>query len=548
MNVRGETRRVERWRICARILVGVLMASSVALLGEGPARPQLEASTALGPQVEARAGLAVQPRSDARPRSSAALGSLTPEQRAAAVDAYWGDGAPTDEKLRIFDEFWQYADEHFAAFQGIDVDWPAVRDRYRPEVAHGVSRGRFAAIMNQLSLALHDSHSLALDLSVNVSTVPERGVPLFGVSGWVVDTSGACLTAQDDGSALVYSVIQNHPLGLERGDRILGYDGRPWRDLYRQLLREELPLWPIWWGSSRSAYDHTFVMSAGLNWHLFDTMDIAKHGRGNVMHLPTSLMPGPLFYGFCSEEMAIPGVPKPRYFVGDYVTAGIVDGTRIGYVYAWSWHGNARDDFAAAIHELTQVEHVDGLIIDLRFNEGGFMRAPMDGLAELFSNPTATIGMDGRRQGGGHLDMTSVVPPNSFVVDFAYGSGDKVRVTDSYSGPVAVLLGPGAVSAGDIAAILADFLPRVRTFGKSTSMAVGLPTQPALGTEIDLGEDWFARVAETNTYDVGAPNDYLTHAEFRVDESVWLEPNDVAVGEDTVVKAALRWLAREGGG
>ena len=312
-------------------------------------------------------------------------------------------------------------------------------------------------------------------------------------------------------------------------------------------MREELPLWPLWWGSSRSAFDHSFVMSAGLNWHLFDTMDIAKHGSGNVVHVPTSLMPDPVFYGFCSEEMTIPGVPKPHYFAEDFVSSGIVDGTRVGYVYAWSWHGNARDDFAAAIHELIQAERVEGLIIDLRFNEGGFARAPLNGLGELFSNPMATIGMDGRRPGGGHLDMKRVVPPSAFLVDFAYGPGDsKVRVNDSYSGPVAVLVGPGAVSAGDIAALLADFLPRVRTFGKSTSMAVGLPTQPALGTEIDLGQDWFARVAETNTYAVGAPKDYLTHAEFPVDESVWLHPNDVAVGEDTVVKAALRWLAQEG--
>jgi hypothetical protein len=541
-------RITERWRIRARIFVGVLAVSSFALLGAAPARQQPEASTAIGLQVEARAWLGVQP-SGARSRAAPAFASLTPQQRAAAIDAYWGDGPPTAEKLRIFDKFWQYADEHFAAFQRVDVDWPAVRDRYRAEVARGVSRGRFAAIMNQLSLALHDSHSFALDLSVNVFTVPEPGVPLFGVGGWVVDTSGACLTAQDDGSALVYSALQNHPLGLEPGDRILGYDGRPWRDLYRELLREELPLWPIWWGSSGSAFDHTFVMSAGLNWHLFETMDIAKHGSGNVVHVPTSLMPGALFYGFCSEEMDIPGVPKPHFFAGDFVSSGIVDGTRIGYVYAWSWSGNARDEFAAAVRELTQVEHVDGLIVDLRFNEGGFVRAPLNGLAELFSNPMATIGMDGRRQSGGHLDMKSVVPPSSFVVDFAYDQeGNKVRVEDSYSGPVAVLLGPGAVSAGDISALLADYLPRVRTFGKSTSMAVGLPTQPALGTELDLGEDWFARVAETNAYAVGAPRDYLTHAEFPVDEPVWLRPDDVAVGKDTVVDAALHWLNQEGAG
>jgi hypothetical protein len=40
-------------------------------------------------------------------------------------------------------------------------------------------------------------------------------------------------------------------------------------------------------------------------------------------------------------------------------------------------------------------------------------------------------------------------------------------------------------------------------------------------------------VAETNSYAVGAPKDYLTHAEFPVDERVWLRPHDVAAGQDT---------------
>jgi hypothetical protein len=76
-------------------------------------------------------------------------------------------------------------------------------------------------------------------------------------------------------------------------------------------------------------------------------------------------------------------------------------------------------------------------------------------------------------------------------------------------------------------------------------MALGLPTQPFLGTELDLGPDWFARIAETNTYAIGAPRDFLIHTEFPVDESVWLTPDDVAAGKDTVVATALRWLQRQ---
>jgi hypothetical protein len=40
----------------------------------------------------------------------------------------------------------------------------------------------------------------------------------------MADTSGTCSTALADGSALIYSAVPNHPLGLEPGDRVLGYN------------------------------------------------------------------------------------------------------------------------------------------------------------------------------------------------------------------------------------------------------------------------------------------------------------------------------------
>ena len=55
----------------------------------------------------------------------------------------------------------------------------------------------------------------------------------------------------------------------------------------------------------------------------------------------TSGMPGPLFFGFCSEQIKIAGVPKPTFFNGRFVASGIVEGTRIGYIYIWSWDGDA---------------------------------------------------------------------------------------------------------------------------------------------------------------------------------------------------------------
>ena len=84
--------------------------------------------------------------------------------------------------------------------------------------------------------------------------------------------------------------------------------------------------------------------------------------------------------------------------------------------------------------------------------------------------------------------------------------GNKIRLKESYAGPVAILVGPGAVSTGDI------------------------------------GPDYFARVSETNSWQVGEGHSYLIHTDLPVDERVWLTPDDVAVGKDTVVNAAMTWI------
>ena len=194
------------------------------------------------------------------------------------------------------------------------------------------------------------------------------------------------------------------------------------------------------------------------------------------------------------------------------------------------------------MHELTQVELVDGLIIDFRFNDGGFLDAPRLGLAELFDHPVPTLGYDERKKPEDHLKMQRLFNPSEFKMDF---DADGHRIKVSFNGPIAVLVGPGALSAGDLGSFWASFLPHSRTFGKSTSAAFTLPTQPLLGSSLDLNPGWKTRVGEANAFEVGAPHDYLTHKEFPVDEPVWLEPDDVAVGRDTVVEAALRWIQQQ---
>jgi hypothetical protein len=451
------------------------------------------------------------------------------EERRAAIDDLWGPGLPTSQKLALFDRFWDDIDRRFAAFQGLDIDWDALRDKYRDEIAGGVSAGRFAGIMSAVSIALRESHTMALDRAVSTRTWPAPGVPLFVQGGWLQDFSGACLTAAEDGSALVYRAPRNHPLGLQPGDRILGYDGWPWSELYRKLLDEELPISPQWWGSSPSAFEHSFIMSAGNNWHLFSTIDIEKT-NGAVQHLSTARLGTVSAFPFCSEQLDVPGVPPP-VFGRSWVSWGVVEGTTVGYIYVWGWSGDAGAQFERAVRELTETQATDGLIIDFRFNVGGNLFLSNAALSLLFDRPVATIGFDERARWGDHLTMVEAAPASAYVVPSAHELAGA-----RYHRPIAVLTGPGAVSSGDQVALRMTYHPRVRVFGKGTAAAFNAPSRPS------YHPNWYVAIATADAYRVDAPHEYLTHDEVRVDEAVWLTAEDVAVGRDTVVAAALAWI------
>jgi hypothetical protein len=440
---------------------------------------------------------------------------------------------PTADKLNIFDTFWTTIDHEFACFQDLDVNWDSLGTVYRTEVATGVSRGRFAAIMNYLSLALRESHTSCADRTVSYFTSLDPGVPLLVVGGWGLnDHFGACLTPLPDGSLLVYKSMQGHPLGLVPGDVVLGYDGVPWSVLCEQLKSAQLPIaigrWGRW-GSSNSAYEHSWLMSAGMNWHLFDTIDIVRYAGGDTIHLPTASLAGLTTRIFGSEQLDVAGVPQPDPMANDYVSWGIVSGTQIGYIYVMGWKGNAETKFYEAVEDIMFNHTTSGLIIDFRTNSGGNMFLSNNGLALLFNTTVPTICLARRSSPGDHLAMKIYTDPSYYYIE-----GDP---SNYYDKPIAVLTGPGAFSSGDHVALRMKFHPRARFFGKSTSAAFSPPAS------VDLGNlDWYFRYAKSDAYLLSDPGHYLTRDEFVVDEEVWLTRDDVAQGIDTVVEAAIAWI------
>ena len=465
----------------------------------------------------------------------------------ALIDSTWGEGLPTATKLQMFDNVWNTVNAKYVGFHNLDIDWDVLRAKYRPEVEAGVSHGRFAAIMHHMLNALSDVHAYIYNLTI-LSTPLAPGIPLlFYGYGDNMSHFGATLTPLPDSSLLVIKVLPNHPLGLIPGDIVLGYDGIPWKNLYKELVAAELPVWLGWLtpGTDIQISGHINLITAGMNWHLFDTLDVVKYSTNDTAHYPTSLLAGQTGFIWGNEQLPVAGVPwvydgtenlMDITEFSDMISWGIVEGTNIGYIYAVSWWGwddyaylKVAEQFYNAVDSLMHVLNADGLIIDMRINYGGQFQY-LDGFSSLFNHTFRPISFSQRCNSGDHYTMC----PYTFYDPYLTVKGNPQTFHDR---PLAVLIGPATVSCGDFSTLYLKLHPMARLFGKPTNGAFG-----GYPGEMELHEDWYWSYTNSNVYRIDEPGKYLTHKAFPPDEEVWLTQEDVAKGEDTVVKRAIEWI------
>lgn len=449
-----------------------------------------------------------------------------------AIDTTWGEGLATTEKLALFDTVWTLIDEKYACFYNLEINWDSLRAFYRPEIEQGVSRGRFAAIMNHLGLRLKDSHTGFYDSFVNVNYKPNPKIPLIYTGNWGLDRHfGAGLSPLPDSSLLVYVAAPDHPLDLEPGDVILGYEGIPWKRLYRILLEMEFPIgYPGHWGANDKSYTHSWLTGAGRNWHLFNTIDIVKYSSNDTIHLSTNLLLDKEFDISYSDQLPVPGVPFHDEVNHYNISSGVIDDKNIGYIYVWSWsRNNPSQNFYNALDSLINIYNVDGLILDMRANSGGYVNDSNKGLDLLFRSSPSILGSSVRSNPLNHFQMN---PSIRYILE-----------SDSstyYDKPIAVLTGPLAMSAADFICYRLKEHPNTKFFGKTTSTSF---SSYEMLNYLFLG--WSIRYANTNGYCEQEPEKYLTHLEFPVDYEIHFLPEDVSNGTDTIVKEAIKWIESE---
>jgi hypothetical protein len=467
------------------------------------------------------------------------------------IDTTWGPGLPLNEKLAIFDTYTGDLTARFAGFIQLGIDpteWDSIKSSYRSRIDSSTSKGAFAALMGHLVYDLHDGHVRACDTTV-LYTKLNPGIPILVIGAGEISHFGAVLTVLPDSSLLVLRTIDEHPLGLQPGDIVLGYEGVPWKSLVDELLGSGIPLL-AWSRDAKSALRYHELVSAGMNWHLFETIDIVKYASGDTVHLPVYPMvnlPVPPTGSFWwagkgpveglmwnNEQLPVPGVPfpDPDKFDERSVTYGIVEGTNIGYIYLYAeiYKGifpgcnyNADDQFYEAVRSLLGTE---GLIIDLRINFGGF--ALFDKAFNLlFNSRQATL------EGAVRCNQTdfSLCPANDQSLFLITGNP-----MSWYDRPMAILTGPNCASNGDMTAYRFGYHPMARFFGKSTTAAL------TYYEEIGTYPEWILWNQYAEMYRVNDPDVFLSRREFPVDDSVWFDKESVAAGKDAVVQKAMEWI------
>ena len=482
----------------------------------------------------------VRPLTHPQGLSKVSLASVRPFYKSKAdwqhiIDSTWGPGLPLAQKLAIFDNYATGVANKFDGFLSLGFDWDSLRTHYRSKIDTSTSRGRFAAIMALFAMSLRDYHTWAWDTVVTYTPLAP-GVPLLVLYAFATaEHFGAVLTALPDSSALVLRAVPNHPLGLEPGDIVLGYEGVPWKRLVKELLDAELPVYSAGLGT-RSAETHAQMRNVGNNWHLFETIDIVKHATGDTLHLSVypllNLPPDPMMG---NEQLDIAGIPSAFYFVkrysstistiGEPVNYGKLPATDIGYIrLLGEWPTSTTDAlFAAAINALWDSK---GLIIDMRWNSGGWALFSQ-AFARMYSQRSFTID-DAYRESPAIFDLVPAGNNDLYVIPGGQGS--------LYDRPIAVLLGPTCVSMGDVTAQRLRYHPMVRFFGKSTIASLG-------DSEFLEGHaDWLLRYSIGDMYHTSRPGVYLNRSEFPIDESVWFNADDVAQAKDPVIERAIAWM------
>jgi hypothetical protein len=203
---------------------------------------------------------------------------------------FWGD-APgnVEQRQEVFEELWSILDDHFVAFNRLDVDWDAFYEQNIEVIGNAESYGEYAYVITNMGYVLQEAHTYTRPS--RLTEAMERGVVRAAVWGYVPwfepsgrsSLIGGCyaVTSEDE---LVFYLLQEgprNPYHLRIGDEFVGFNGVPWTDWIPAITASRLPR-----KGSPAANDDSLqyhLLRSGMrNAQLFEKINIRRADTGEV--------------------------------------------------------------------------------------------------------------------------------------------------------------------------------------------------------------------------------------------------------------------------
>ena len=456
----------------------------------------------------------------------------TNEEMGKRIDEFWGEAPSKSDRLLIFDIIWETLGSKYAGFVTGNVDWDEIRSRYKPEIEKAETFGHFYYQISSIFKEIQDCHTWVNSEKICVSAeqdISQNKRPPVFITSYFETNIGACVTVDENDQLLVYKVALNNPAGLEPGDIIVGYDGRTWEDLLDLIFEWELPVCGNNFSSDEAQrfFQKKSVMS---NAHLFNYLNFKKYGLEEIVSYRTDNIQLVETDFKCTDQLPVENGPEVVE-IPHSISWGRLAESNIGYIYVTGYLPDDPQEFEQAAKELMDT---DGLIIDQRFNVGGW--GAQEGVAALLFNEDVKGKVVGflRADSDDYLSMDFDNP-----FEFSFEADPQTF----YDKPIAVLVGPLAGSGGDIFPYLMSFHPKAKRFGMVTNGSFGSMQLWFSNKPDPVIDDFYTGYTQAVCYDEDM-NLMQGKAEYPEVE-VWFNQEDVKNGVDSVAKKAIDWIIEE---
>lgn len=473
-------------------------------------------------------------------------------------NVFWG-GLPgtEDELLTVFVDISNFITSNFSGFNGLDLDWIGFTDEYYSKMEYAMNYGEFAYIMTKMGFVLQEGHTQIIPSRL----MGDEGLNFMLDNAPVLVTQpftriGACYTVTQDEELVISKLIEEYdsPYNFKKGDEIVGFNGVPWQDWVDRLIDAGIPIYASP-GANEDTIRYNLLKSGMANINLFETVNIKRWETGKIETMDVIYIHPKENLAYCTDLTQAEGLDDWR---DDIFVYGKLEDPNldIGYIYLrecpagfeefmfseWNPYETLfAKKFEKAVLELMDT---DGIIIDIRTNDGGRPEPLYRGLAHLIKGkediqPFGAAGRDTSKPGKTNLQVIENYPWSAFKAD----DPDQY-----YENPIIVMTGPDCISACDMLVALLSKYDEFTIIGKqpngsATQVAGSMPYQVTEDNKYDVVYTYLTNL--TFFFRDDEERKYLMRRDDFLDKPKWFTKDDLGNEVDTIREYAVELIKNE---